>query len=87
MLLIPCPWCGPRAENEFVCGAQGNRKRPEDPSSLDDAQWSDYVFNRDNIKGKVVERWWHRAGCGRWFAVERDTVTHAIASLDGRYAK
>ena len=30
MLLIPCPWCGPRAEVEFTCGGEAHIERPVD---------------------------------------------------------
>ncbi len=39
MLLIPCPWCGNRPENEFRYGGQANVQRPADPASVDDAAW------------------------------------------------
>ncbi|MEB0164296.1 sarcosine oxidase subunit delta, partial [Glaciimonas sp. CA11.2] len=28
MLLITCPWCGPRAESEFHCGGEADIARP-----------------------------------------------------------
>ena len=39
----PCPWCGPRPENEFRYGGQAHVARPEDPSSVDDAAWAAYL--------------------------------------------
>ena len=79
MLLIPCPWCGPRDECEFVYGGEAHIKRPENPDALSDAEWADYLFMRTNPKGRHHERWIHMQGCGRWFNVVRDTVTHDIA--------
>ena len=76
MLLIPCPYCGPRAEVEFVCGGEAYAVRPAEPVS--DADWTAYLFERRNPKGAAHERWFHAAGCRRWFLVERDTVTHEI---------
>lgn len=76
MLLINCPFCGPRAELEFHCGGEGGIVRPADPSALDDAQWGDYVFMRKNIKGLQHEQWCHDAGCGKWFNALRDTVSY-----------
>ena len=32
MLLIVCPWCGGRPENEFRYGGQAGLVRPPDPS-------------------------------------------------------
>ena len=31
MLLIDCPWCGPRDECEFSYGGEAHIKRPENP--------------------------------------------------------
>jgi len=78
MLLIPCPFCGPRNEEEFVAGGEADRHRPIDPVALDDAAWADHVFNRDNPKGPVREWWWHARGCRSWFVLRRDTVTNVI---------
>jgi heterotetrameric sarcosine oxidase delta subunit len=80
MLLISCPWCGPRDETEFHYGGEAHRAYPADPRSLTDAQWADYVFARPNPKGRFAERWSHSAGCRRWFNVVRDTVTHEISA-------
>jgi sarcosine oxidase subunit delta len=76
MLLVPCPWCGPRPEVEFRYGGQAGVAYPEDPEAADDAEWAEYVFMRDNPKGPFRERWVHSAGCRRWFVAIRDTVTH-----------
>ncbi len=73
MLLIPCPWCGPREEIEFACGGESGPARPADPAALADAAWSAWLFERVNRKGRHLETWWHTAGCGRWFLVARDT--------------
>jgi heterotetrameric sarcosine oxidase delta subunit len=78
MLLIPCPWCGPRDEAEFHYGGEAHIARPTDPDALDDAAWADYLFMRSNPKGPFAERWVHSAGCRRWFNVVRDTATHRI---------
>jgi heterotetrameric sarcosine oxidase delta subunit len=79
MLLIPCPWCGPRDEVEFVCGGPAGIARPAAPEAASDAEWSRYLHERENPRGLARERWLHRHGCGQWFLVERDTATHAIA--------
>ena len=76
MLLITCPWCGPRDEVEFHYGGQAGVAYPADPDALDDGAWAQYLFFRDNPKGPFAERWVHSAGCRRWFDVVRDTVTH-----------
>lgn len=51
MLLIPCPWCGPRDEAEFHYGGQAHVPYPEDPSAVSDEDWARYLFFRDNPKG------------------------------------
>jgi heterotetrameric sarcosine oxidase delta subunit len=81
MLLIPCPWCGPRDEIEFRYGGEAHIARPKDPDAVSDAEWADYLFMRTNAKGPHRERWVHSLGCRRWFNVERDTVTHEILSV------
>ena len=80
MMLITCPWCGPRDETEFHYGGEAHRAYPADPYALTDGQWADYVFARPNPKGRFAERWSHSAGCRRWFNVVRDTVTHEITA-------
>ena len=79
MLQIRCPFCGVRDEDEFRCGGESHIARPG--VDCDDAQWADYLFNRDNPKGVHHERWLHTFGCGRWFNVARHTVTHEIVAV------
>lgn len=79
MMLIPCPHCGLRPETEFVYGGDAAVKRPDPAAS--DAEWTDYIYIRDNPKGAHRELWLHASGCHRWLTVERDTVTHALGSV------
>jgi len=81
MLLIPCPYCGEREESEFHQGGEAHIERPGDPDKLDDAEWADYLFMRQNRMGLFLERWVHRAGCRRWFNVARDTATNEIKAV------
>ncbi|MFI7400500.1 sarcosine oxidase subunit alpha family protein [Streptomyces sp. NPDC049541] len=81
MLLIPCPWCGPRDEAEFHYGGQAHVAYPQDPSALTDEEWAKYLFFRDNPKGPFAERWSHSAGCRRWFNAVRDTSTNEILAV------
>ena len=78
MLLIPCPWCGPRPEIEFHHGGQAHVMRPADPQLVSDEEWADFLYNRANPKGIHAERWRHLLGCGRFFNCLRDTVTDRI---------
>ncbi len=81
MLLIDCPWCGPRDETEFRCGGEAHIARPAAPEKLSDAQWGEFLFMRNNPKGLFAERWNHASGCRRWFNVMRHTVTHEIVAV------
>ena len=81
MLLIPCPYCGERAEIEFSYGGEAHIERPKDPEALSDEDWADYVFLRTNGKGVFLERWCHSHGCGRWFNAARDTVTYEFLAV------
>ena len=76
MLLIRCPWCGPRDEVEFRYGGQADVAYPGDPEQLSDREWSRYLFYRANPRGASRERWVHQHGCRRWFTAVRDTVSH-----------
>jgi sarcosine oxidase, subunit delta len=81
MLQIPCPWCGPRDEIEFVCGGQSHIARPGPWNEVDDKAWGAYLFMRTNPRGVLRERWAHAVGCRQWFNVARDTVTHNIIAV------
>lgn len=76
MLRIECPYCGLRDEPEFSFGGESHVARPA--AAAGDAEWADYLFFRTNPKGEHAERWCHSYGCGQWFNVVRDTVTHEI---------
>ena len=54
MLRIPCPWCGTRDESEFRFGGESHVERPG--LEVTDAEWADYLFNRENPKGLHYER-------------------------------
>jgi sarcosine oxidase subunit delta len=79
MLRIPCPYCGTRDEPEFRFGGEAHLVRPG--LDADDSTWADYLFNRENPKGIHFEHWLHKYGCGRWFQMARNTVTHEIVAV------
>ena len=81
MLLIECPFCGPRDETEFSCGGEAHIARPLAENKISDADFADYLFMRDNPKGLFLERWRHSAGCRRWFNMARDTVSHDVVEV------
>ena len=79
-MLIDCPHCGLRPSEEFTYLGDASLERPasDDPASVN--QWFDYVYIRDNPKGRMHEYWHHGGGCRSWLVVERDTATHEIFS-------
>jgi heterotetrameric sarcosine oxidase delta subunit len=81
MLLIPCPYCGPREESEFSYGGEAHIERPKQPEALSDEAWADYLFMVGNAKGVYLERWVHGHGCRRWFNAARDTLTDEILAV------
>ena len=81
MMLIYCPFCGPRDEIEFSCGGEAHIARPNAENKISDADFADYLFMRDNPKGLFLERWRHSAGCRRWFNMARDTLSHKIIEI------
>lgn len=78
MLRIPCPYCGVRDEPEFIFGGPSHIMRPA--FEVDDATWTRYLFARDNPVGLNFERWLHAYGCGLWFNVARNTLTHELVA-------
>jgi len=79
MIRISCPYCGTRDEVEFHCGGDAHIVRPG--PEVSDAEWADYLFNRENPRGVHYERWCHVFGCGQWFNVARDTFTHEFHAV------
>lgn len=81
MIQIDCPHCGPRDENEFICGGEAHISRPANPESISDRAWADYMFFRENPRGLHKERWFHSHGCRQWFNIIRCTVTHKVKAV------
>lgn len=75
MLIINCPYCGPRPELEFRYGGEAHIARPTNPMSETQDSWGDYLYMRANERGLHAERWRHIHGCGRFFNALRDTNT------------
>jgi methylglutamate dehydrogenase subunit B len=76
MMLIPCPWCGPRNQVEFTYGGDATVRRPG--ADAPEAAWVEYIYVRDNPCGPHDELLLHSAGCRSWFKLRRDTRTHDI---------
>jgi heterotetrameric sarcosine oxidase delta subunit len=83
MILVPCPYCGPRNASEFRWGGEITL-RP-DPNNTTKQQWHEYLYFKRNAAGWITETWYHQAGCGQYFRSERNTVTNEIrATYVGR---
>ena len=72
-LVLLCPHCGERPLEEFLYG-----EVPSPPETLTDAEARDVdrAFMHENAEGATTERWFHVAGCRRWWTVRRDTRTN-----------
>lgn len=80
MIVIRCPYCREqRTEEELTYGGEANLIRPAE--GVSDEEWTDYLFMRANPKGIHHEQWCCSAGCGQWFKVARDTVSHLIVQV------
>jgi len=77
-MLIKCPYCGERPSEEFTCRGDAKVTRPTEPGDGISDDWYDYVFLRDNPKGRFSELWHHSGGCRSWLIVDRDTQSHEI---------
>ncbi len=77
-MLIKCPHCGTRPLEEFTFLGDAEPQRPQsnDPATMD--QWFDYVYLRNNPKGRFHEYTHHSGGCRSWLVVTRDTQTHEV---------
>jgi len=76
VILLPCPWCGPRDAAEF--GYVGELSVRPDPRTTTQQEWRDYLYLRRNVAGRTTERWYHRMGCRRYLVVRRDTITNEV---------
>ena len=78
-MLITCPYCGPRDVGEYTYQGDGNRTRP-DQASTDQNAWNEYVYDRVNTAGDHREIWQHSGGCRAHLTVMRNTLTHALTT-------
>ncbi|MCA1715465.1 MAG: sarcosine oxidase subunit delta [Actinobacteria bacterium] len=76
MILLPCPYCGPRNASEFRYVGEVS-ERP-DPNATGAGEWRTYLYVRDNPAGWTTETWFHSAGCRQHLVVERHTVTNEV---------
>ncbi len=76
---ITCPHCGERGVEEFTYTQDAERTRPTETAT--EAEWAEYIYLRDNLKGPRKEYWYHGAGCHAWLVVERDVSSHDILTV------
>jgi sarcosine oxidase subunit delta len=74
---ITCPYCGERPVEEFTFQGDAAPRRPAQADTDMDAMY-DYVYLRNNPRGRISEYWHHGAGCRSWLIVERNTETHEV---------
>ena len=74
MIVVPCPWCGPRNSADMRYVGE-SRPRPA-VSTASPEEWRRYLFMKKNPADWVTETWYCRAGCRRYFTAERHTVTN-----------
>ncbi len=75
MQRFTCPHCGLRDETEFHYLTE---PKPRPGSDVSDAEWGQYLYFQNNDKGTHRELYRHI--CGTLVLVERDTLTHRVAS-------
>lgn len=77
---LTCPHCGPRGLEEFSYRGDATVRRLSLEAPEED--WIAYVYLRDNPCGAHKELWYHGSGCRAWLVVERNTLTHAVHSVN-----
>ena len=78
MILLPCPFCGPRNVSEFRY--VGELSERPDPKATSTEEWRTFLYVRNNPAGWTTETWFHSAGCRQHFVAERHTVTNEVRS-------
>ena len=79
MLLIICPFCGPRNSDEF---SYRGEIVPRPSADADESSWRGYLYTKENGAGWRVERWFHVSGCRRFLDVTRDNQSNEIRSVE-----
>jgi sarcosine oxidase subunit delta len=82
-MIINHPLLGPRDAQEFTyLGDASLIDRPDWRAEDTVDRFHDYLYLRDNPAGEHRELWFHEQGDRSWLVVTRDTVTHAITSVE-----
>jgi len=74
MLLVPCPNCGPRNQQDLRLVGESTA-RPN-PNTATRQEWGTYLYLRDNPADFQKETWYCRGGCRTYFSLERNTATN-----------
>ncbi len=78
MMLIDCPHCGPRAQEEFTYERTRDSVVPLDATP---AAAMATLYARANPRGEEDEIWRHTLGCRGWLELRRHRITHAIVAV------
>ena len=79
MLRIACPYCGRRAQAEFVFERALDAILPLNATPHAAVA---HLYARDNPKGWSWELWRHTAGCSAWLKLHRHSVTHQVVAVE-----
>lgn len=77
---INCPHCGLRDISEFTYQGDATKQMPP-LESTHQQEWNDFVYGRTNPRGDHMEFWHHSGGCRAHLRIERNTVSHEIATI------
>lgn len=78
MMQFTCPYCGPRAQAEFVYERTVDSVVPLDAAPKEAME---ILFTRTNPRGVDAEIWRHTYGCRAWMVVTRHRVTNEIHAI------
>ena len=82
-MIITHPLLGPRDAAEFVVlGDACLIDRPDWQSDNALAEFTEYLYMRDNPAGEHAELWYHEQGDRSWLVVTRNTLTHDITRVE-----
>ena len=78
MMLIDCPYCGHRAQAEFIY-----ERTLDSIVTIDmpDDEAMTRLYARTNPRGLDDELWRHSYGCRAWLVLRRHRTSHAIEAV------
>jgi heterotetrameric sarcosine oxidase delta subunit len=80
VILIDCPWCGPRVSGEFAF--LGDNRAAPTAGSADIVAWRRYLYLDDNRPDWTDESWLHVHGCNRVMRLRRHRSTNETRPHD-----